>query len=330
MNKKVHIEWEMPVFASHHYSIASEIALSTYPSAKIQMINKCVSIGCSTDFLDGYTGLDMNFYNAQPENFDNIESHKIDLRYAFKVCSKAIHKMLEDGFYIFFSGIDDYYIPGKSWYKTKHRLHDGIICGYDDRAGTYDMIAYNIDWRLCEFKVRQKDFLKSVSEGIKRYPDTYILGIKAAEKKVEFNVLDAINQMYYFLHLKPQYTPEYRGFIWGRATYNYFVMYMDKILDGSIPYEKMDWRPMRIVWEFRVRNLERIIAIEKAMNYDHSVSERYKTVVEESNRLRFLYAFYHKKRNDNLLRSVRNGVDELQFVERELYLELIDRYNETK
>ena len=45
--------------------------------------------------------------------------------------------MIDDGMYIYFHGVDDFYLPEKSWYGTRHMNHDGIICGYDDNDSNF-------------------------------------------------------------------------------------------------------------------------------------------------------------------------------------------------
>ena len=58
--------------------------------------------------------------------------------------------------------------------------------------------------------------------------------------------------------------------------------------------------------------LKRIIAIEEALNIETKLSDEYSKVVEETDRLRILYAICTKKRRDTLLTSVRDGILKLK------------------
>ncbi len=42
-----------------------------------------------------------------------------------------IHNLVDAGYFVYFFGVDDYYVPGKSWYRERHFDHDGMIFGYD-------------------------------------------------------------------------------------------------------------------------------------------------------------------------------------------------------
>ena len=105
-------------------------------------------------------------------------------------------------------------------------------------------------------------------------------------------------------------------------------MYFEKIIDNSISYENIDWRPMRAIWEFRVCMLRRIQAIEKELNLDSTLSSQYAPILEETNRLRMLYAVYTKKRKDALLLSVKNGVLSLKDQEQTVLENLISKIEE--
>ena len=65
---------------------------------------------------------------------------------------------------------------------------------------------------------------------------------------------------------------------------------------------------MRIIWEFRVRMLERIKAVEEALMLDDSISMEYASIVEEDDRLRMLYSMCSKKMRIPLLITIKIGV----------------------
>ena len=58
------------------------------------------------------------------------------------------------------------------------------------------------------------------------------------------------------------------------------------------------------------------------------MSERYAPVVEKANRIRMMYAMYHKNHNDKLLDKIRDGVLELAVSDKELVGEFISRLEE--
>ncbi len=70
--------------------------------------------------------------------------------------------MLENGYYVLFHGVDDYYVKGKSWYKEKHFGHDGLICGVDNETKEYIIAAYDKQWIYRTFKTPQRGFAAGV------------------------------------------------------------------------------------------------------------------------------------------------------------------------
>ena len=75
-----------------------------------------------------------------------IDKIGVNTRFARRCALDIIKTMIDDGFYVAFSGVDDYYVKGKSWYKEEHFNHDGLIIGYDDENGTLSIAAYDQRW----------------------------------------------------------------------------------------------------------------------------------------------------------------------------------------
>ena len=118
------------------------------------------------------------------------------------------------------------------------------------------------------------------------------------------------------------------GQVKGTVVHNYLAMYIDKLKDGSIPYEKMDWRALRPVWEHKKCMLDRIKVVENKNGWSNELSERYAPVVEKANRIRMMYAMYHKNHNDKLLDKIRDGLLDLAQSDKEIVGEFISRLEE--
>lgn len=78
-------------------------------------------------------------------------------------------------------------------------------------------------------------------------------------------------------------------------------MYVGKLFDGSIPYERMDRRVFRMLWEHKKVMLERLTAAEHALGLRPAVSTKYSEIVREANAMRMLYASHHMRRRDCVL-----------------------------
>jgi hypothetical protein len=76
---------------------------------------------------------------------------------------------------------------------------------------------------------------------------------------------------------------------------------LELLAEGGIPYEKMDWRVMRLLWEQKKCLCGCIRAVERALSFSDEVSRSYQAVVDSANLLRIQYARYHMKRDDALI-----------------------------
>ena len=94
--------------------------------------------------------------------------------------------------------------------------------------------------------------------------------------------------------------------MFGLAVHNYIAMYVGKLFDGSIPYERMDRRVFRMLWEHKRVMLERLTAAEHALGLRPAVSTKYSEIVREANAMRMLYASHHMRRRDCALSGLQN------------------------
>ena len=73
-----------------------------------------------------------NTFETNSSSVHCLTLYKIDfnIRFARRCVLNIIKTMIDDGYYVAFYGVDDYYIKGKCWYKEQHMDHEGMIIGY--------------------------------------------------------------------------------------------------------------------------------------------------------------------------------------------------------
>ena len=98
-----------------------------------------------------------------------------------------------------------------------------------------------------------------------------------------------------------------------------------KLYRGEIPYERMDRRVFRLIWEHKKVMLERIIKVEEALHFDNTLSEKYRPLVKEADAMRMLYASHHMKRRDSVLPIISDKLLRLEKTEREILTELTEK-----
>ena len=214
--------------------------------------------------------------------------------------------MLDDGYYVAFSGVDDYYVKGKSWYREQHFNHDGLIIGYDDDNGTLAIAAYDQRWIFTVFNTPQECFMEGLQALCEKSSYGGIHAVKAKNEAQELNLRAIYEAVKGYLSSDIESYPlTDAGNANGIIVYDYICMYLDKLADGSIPYERRDRRIFRLIWEHKKCMLGRIRAVEEQCKWDASLSADYNEVVALADKIRFIYSKFVIKYSSKDLENIQ-------------------------
>lgn len=329
MIKNVQLPFFIPEFATYHNTAIVDLAFFNKSHAENQLHNQRTELTCERDFLFGFSSPKITVPDANLFTFPNMDRHCVSMIYAYPFYREIIREMIDTGSYIYLSCIDDYYLPGKSWYMEKHRIHDGIICGYDDTDNTFTLAAYDNNWIFREIRIPQESYKASIDAALEAGNNVRITAVVIRDNVIELDLQGLLNKLKGYIESDIQkYSLEEKGTVRGMAVYDCLDLYFDKLLDASISHEKMDWRIMRILWEYRVGMYKRICAIEDNLKLENERSESYEKIVKETDKLRMLYAFYHQKPKESTLRVIKNGMNRLKEVEKQELALLISKMEE--
>ena len=329
MNKRVELPLVEPVYSTYHYQGISSAIADNHQSVKNWHLNHCGNLFCSRKFLSGYTTPEITVSKTYWSMNPLIEKITIPVRFSKRYLNAMIHEMLDQGYYVAFGDVDDYYIPGKSWYKEKHAKHDGLICGYDDTEKTYCIYAYDSNWVYQKFWTPQRAFIKSCSAIWNKGEMPSISALKAREEIVEFSLEEAYWRIREYLHSDHWLFPfDGEGEVKGIFVQEYILLYLKKLMDGDIPYERMDRRVFRVIWEHKKNMLDRILAFEEAYQLGDLYSTQYARIVKQADTMRMLYASHHMRRRDSVLSHIYDMLSMLSASERVLlqsFVETLER-----
>ena len=322
MKKIVELPLTEPLYQTYHDGILSA-ALVSNPSVRNWFLCHCTILTCTKKFLDGYTTPELALENCHFAN-PHLEMKWISTEFLGGYVNKVIKKMLDQGYYVYFYGIDDYYVPGKSWYKERHFNHDGSICGYNSEDRTYCLYAYDSKWIFRKFWVPQKAFNKGRLAIEKTGFYGGLCAIKPKSDIVEFSLWDIKNELTDYLDSDMEKYPKNdESRARGIVVQEYLVEYVDKLYDGSIPYERMDRRVFRLIWEHKRLLNESIRKIETMLELGNEISKRYEQIVVMADKIRMLYASHHMKRRDSVLPIIKNTLLRIVETERGILNELL-------
>ena len=326
MKNKVELPLIEPIYSAYHNQGTGSAIIVNNPSIRNWYMNQVMILTCTRKFLNGFTTPEINI----AESHWNTNPHLDRKWYAMQFLEGHVHfvirKFLDAGYYVYFNGIDDYYVEGKSWYHQRHFKHDGCICGYDQTNKTYCIYSYDQNWIYKKFWTTQKSFDNGRKAQFKISPTGGICGIRPKQDQVVFSHDTAIKKIAEYLDSNIDKYPEAaEGTVSGIIVHDYIAKYIGMLYDGSIPYENTDRRVFRVIWEHKKAMLERIKLIEDSLSFDHSISEAYTSVVSESDNCRMLYASHNIKQRNSLLTIIQKKLLALKEAEKTLLEKLIEK-----
>lgn len=326
MSNRIELPLIDPLYSTYHNQGVSTAIGANNPSIRNWDLNNNMNLTCNRKFLQGFTTPEITIAGSPWFENPYIEKMWISTRFTKGYINPIIKEMLNQGYYVLFIHVDDYYVEGKSCYKERHLKHDGLICGCDQDEKTYCIYAYDNNWIYRKFWTPQKAFNNGRIAMRKKGIYTNICAIKVKEDEIKFEPVTVYNKLKEYLDSNIEKYPfEGEGNVFGIVVHEYMAEYLSKLQSGEIPYKKMDWRIFRVIWEHKKAMLERIVLIEQIYKMGNGFSEEYKSLVKEADTIRMLYASYHLKLRDAILPVIKKKLLTLMESERELLTLFVER-----
>ena len=308
MKKCMELPLIEPVYRTFNFDSAGSAIAKDNPSIRNWYLNEIMITTCSRDFImTGYTSPKLWIVDSVYTQNPHITRKRYEIKYLGSGVHAVIRNFIDDGFYVFFWGMDDYYFKGKSWYHEKHAPHDGMIIGYDTENDTYTVYAYDKRWILQKFKTPKRALSKAIKSGLAQNHNAYLDAIKVKTEPVSLCPETICKKLKSYLDSSlEKYPPDRGGTVYGIAVHEYLVMYLEKLFSEEIPYERMDRRICRFLWEHKKVMLERIVEVEKALSLGNEISSKYKFIVKEAENMRMMYASFNHRRRNSLLMDIKD------------------------
>ncbi len=318
------------MYSTFHDEGTGGVALVDNPSIYNWYLNEVMNITCIRGFVNTYSSPLVRIVGSSI--WDNPYLDRIHYLLSYEEDNNVHEKikmLLNDGYYVYFSGIDDYYMEGKSWYGERHFDHDGMICGYDDENQTYDVYAYNKSWIYKVFTMPQHCFDKGLYSKHHYIEYATLNGIKPKAEVVELDIYKIKKGLTEYLDSSwYKYPPNIDSHVYGIVVHDYLSMYMYKLLSNAFPHERTDRRVYRAIWEHKNVMLQRIEAIETKLQLGNEISTQYKSIETEANRMRMMYAAYILKPKYSTMEYLRDKILIIRENEQVLLEQLLDGLKE--
>ncbi len=303
---KVILPYIEPMYSTYHFLASPGIAAKQNNTSDNWYYNNTIEWRCMMWFLGSYTGLEMRIIGGNVHNIPIIDRTRINIRFAGRCVIDIIKNIINEGFYVTFNDIDDYYIKGKCWYKEQHFNHEGMIIGYDDEKNTFIMAGYDQRWIYTVFETPQECFVEGMTSSCEQGVYGWLYAIRVKNEIYELNTRDIYNNLKKYLSSDINIYPlNTNGIARGIVVYDFICMYLDKLIDGSIPHHRRDRRVFRMVWEHKKCMLGRIKAVENLYGWDNELSSAYEEIVKMADKMRFIYSKFVLKYSSNNLEKIQ-------------------------
>ena len=181
------------------------------------------------------------------------------------------------------------------------------------------------DWIYQKFWTSQKSFETGRKVVFEKLKYGSVCGIKPTQDKITFSPETALERMKEYLDSDIEKYPENAdGDVYGIVVHNYIAKYVEKLHSGSIPYERMDRRVFRLIWEQKKAMLERIRLIEQHFSLGADISKEYEALVKDADNCRMLYASHHMKQRNSVLPIIQKKLLSLNEKDKMLLENLIE------
>lgn len=322
MKNTIYLPLSEPTFSTYHYQGTDGIVSAANPYIHNFTLNRRIVLLCTQKFLTGFSSPELTICDTAFWANPYVEQYSVDLHFIQEDPCQVICQMLAEGYYVYFEGVDDFYVKGKSFYQQRHFSHDGMIHGFNSDVKMFNLYAYNQQWRYRSFETPMADFLRGLTAvQTQQTVPSRLVALKAKPDLVALEPKTIENHIRYYL------TPNLHGennSVMCISVQTLMEDYLQLLETGTIPYEKTDWRIFRLLWEHKKCMLERMIAIENLLWKNNKFSSPYNTdIVKEMNVLRLIYARHTTKREDALLSLLQNRLQRLTIREQEILTDFL-------
>lgn len=262
------------------------------------------------------------FSNSKVMLVQNFKFEKSFLSLGVLDFVKWATKLIDDDWYIM-GYYDEYYIPGKVSYKSKHFRHTMLIYGYDDELEVFYAMGYTKDGKYSSYTLTYGEFLSSINVEFDREREAYI---KEGIDKIEFEAFKLNPEFDFTFDLKQLYTSllDYinsqdsgylrkKGFKYGFDCEEEFVNYINsqrgKVLDERYSRFFMELK------ELMVRRLE-YLTIERIVPAE--ILYEYKSICEQQKKIHLLFIKYNLTHNESIIDRLAEIMNKIIDVEKSI------------
>lgn len=168
--KEVYLPICVPKFSTYNYLAAAGIVGQQHPQCEEWYVSNCIQVQCSKFVESQELNLTIHIGQIFDMPFLDIIEHRQS--YVLNNLFDYIRNSINNGYYLYFTNADDFFIKNKSYYNNSHFHHDGLITGFNDIDYTYCISAYNSNFVFSNFICDQLSFAEGYNYGYRMSYET--------------------------------------------------------------------------------------------------------------------------------------------------------------
>lgn len=178
---KIELAVSVPLFTARHFYACPGIVARRNPTSDFWYYNN--SIGIKTEFYPDWTEndwsdpIDCFLENADIPHIGILEREEIPAEVTRNCMQAFLKETLRADRYIYYTNLDEYFIPRTRSFRQRHFHHDGMITGMDTEAKTIAISLYSQRRVLESVEIPFKQFRKALLSSLeaKPWPSFFLL-----------------------------------------------------------------------------------------------------------------------------------------------------------
>ena len=187
MKRKLELPLAPPVYTVNHGQAFSSAIFYGNDSIRNWYLNNSMVLSVSDHNVNGYFTPNVDICQSGIGDNPYIEHRQLLFTFLDGCINRIIRNMIDKEYYVYFGAVDDYFMKGKDGYHTRHFMHDGMICGYNQDNMTYSVYAYDFHMRLRVFQMPQSCLERARKSTEKMGMCGFITAMKPISVSVEFD-----------------------------------------------------------------------------------------------------------------------------------------------
>ncbi len=268
-----------PFYSVSHSQGTTGAIIYNNPSMRNWYLNNSLVLQARADGLESkQPKLRMDICQSNIEDNPYIDRQQLLMTFLDGCISRVVCNMIDRGWYVYFGGVDDYYMKGRYGYHVRHYLHDGLICGYNREKKTYSVFAYDEHMRYSLFEMPQLCFDEARKSSERMEYCGMLVAVRPQPIQIDLNPILMLEKLRDHLSPPSAWNYDESGVtVYGIEAHECTIHYIEAIATPNC-LQDIDIRPFKMLLEHKRFMLERLEALECYYGLEANYSTRYKIV----------------------------------------------------